>query len=377
MDPSPRARDVVAVVAVTGILSAAIFAGGLTAHPATGRLVLDLTIGVLACAASPLLLLRPVTATLGVTALVTLSPVATPAATLGAVQVARRRRLPVAVAVAAAGIGAHAVQAIWRPSSGISFRWWLLLISTAYAAAISWGALAQARHALIISLHERARRAEAEQGRRVAEARLLERRRIGREMHDVLAHRLSLLATYAGALEYRPDAPPEQLARAAGVVRLGVHQALDELREVINLLHDDDAATDTRPQPALADLPRLVDESRSAGATVQLRDEVVDPGGLPPSAARAAYRVVQEALTNARKHAAGQPVQVVVTGEPGTRLTIDVRNPLPANEPVPASPGAGTGLVGLTERVHLAGGQLDHETVAGQFHLHAWLPWPA
>ena len=68
-------------------------------------------------------------------------------------------------------------------------------------------------------------------------------------MHDVLAHRLSLLATYAGALEYRPDAPPEQLARAAGVVRAGVHQALDELREVIGVLRDDDLAAVARPQP--------------------------------------------------------------------------------------------------------------------------------
>ena len=70
-------------------------------------------------------------------------------------------------------------------------------------------------------------------------------------MHDVLAHRLSLLATYAGALEYRPDAPPEQLARAAGVVRAGVHQALDELREVIGVLRDDDPAAMARPQPGL------------------------------------------------------------------------------------------------------------------------------
>ena len=87
-------------------------------------------------------------------------------------------------------------------------------------------------------------------------------------MHDVLAHRLSLLATYAGALEYRPDAPPEQVARAAGVVRAGAHQALDELREVITVLREDDGDGDgdggaaQRPQPGLADLPRLVEESR-------------------------------------------------------------------------------------------------------------------
>ena len=131
------------------------------------------------------------------------------------------------------GILTHAVQGLWRPPGGPSFSWWLALMVVGYAAVIGWGALAQARRALIASLRDRARRAEAEQGRRVAEARVLERTRIAREMHDVLAHRLSLLATYAGALEYRPDAPPEQLAHAAGVVRLGAHQALDELRDVI------------------------------------------------------------------------------------------------------------------------------------------------
>jgi signal transduction histidine kinase len=83
---------------------------------------------------------------------------------------------------------------------------------------------------------------------------MLERRRIAREMHDVLAHRLSLLATFAGAMEYRPDPPPERPAQAAGVVRDGVHQALDELRAVISLLRDDHPADGegVRPQPVLA-----------------------------------------------------------------------------------------------------------------------------
>ncbi|NKZ08649.1 sensor histidine kinase, partial [Actinomadura latina] len=231
--------------------------------------------------------------------------------------------------------------------------------------------------ALLASLRERARRAEAEQGRRVAEARMAERTRIAREMHDVLAHRLSLLATYAGALEYRPDAPPERLAQAAGVVRAGVHQALEELREVILLLRADDAAEDGRPQPVLDDVPRLVAESRAAGGRVELRDEVAGADGLPPAAGRTAYRVVQEALTNARKHAAGRPVRVVVAGRAGDGLVIDVRNELREDGGQAPPPGSGTGLVGLTERVRLAGGRLDHEAAAGEFRLRAWLPWPA
>src|SRR5207245_2489773 len=103
--------------------------------------------------------------------------------------------------------------------------------------------------------------------------------RIAREMHDVLAHRLSLLATYAGALEYRPDAPAEQLARAAGVVRAGVHQALDELREVISVLRDDDLANGTHPQPT--DLAALVAETRDAGTDVDLVLRMCQSAGLP------------------------------------------------------------------------------------------------
>jgi signal transduction histidine kinase len=205
---------------------------------------------------------------------------------------------------------------------------------------------------------------------------MAERTRIAREMHDVLAHRLSLLATYAGALEYRPDAPPERLSQAAGVVRAGVHQALEELREVILLLRADDAGEDDRPQPVLADVPRLVSESRDAGGPVELRDELPAAADLPPAAGRTAYRVVQEALTNARKHAAGRPVRVVLRGRPGDGLVIDVRNPLRGDGGDPP-PGSGTGLVGLTERVRLAGGTLDHEAAAGEFRLRAWLPWPA
>ncbi len=366
------------VLALTGPLIAATVWARHHGGAEEGALWPDAAAGSAAWLLSPLLLWRPVAVAAALTALAAVSPAATPAATLAALQVAQRRPFPVAAAVGTAGIAAHAVQGLWRPPGGISFGWWLLLIAAGYAALTGWGALARARRALLMSLEERARRAEAEQGRRVAEARMMERTRIAREMHDVLAHRLSLLATYAGALEYRPDAPPERLARAAGVVRAGVHQALEELREVICLLRDEDAAAEDRPQPVLGDVPRLVAESRDAGAAVQLRDEVADAGALPASVGRTAYRVVQEGLTNARKHAAGRPVRVAMRGRPGEGLVIDVRNALPAGPgAAPAAPGSGTGLVGLTERVRLAGGRLDHGAAGGEFRLRASLPWPA
>lgn len=285
---------------------------------------LDVAVAVASLAAALAQLWWPVRGALAATLLATLSPVATPAATLGALQVAQRRRFPVAAGVAAAGMAAHLVQGLWRPSSGISLPWWLLLICAAYGALLGWGALARSRRALLASLHERARRAEAEQGRRVAEARAAERRLLAREMHDVLAHRLSLVATHAGALEYRPEASPEQLARAAGVVRTGVRQALEELRQVISLLREqDDERDEFEPPPGLADLPGLIGEAREAGQPVRLRDEVTgtppprwtrpppgDPGGphlRPQTRPRPAGRGPQivEAVTRV---AAGDPI---------------------------------------------------------------------
>ncbi|MGA8114833.1 MAG: histidine kinase [Actinocatenispora sp.] len=377
--PRPRPVAVAGVLAVVTVLTALTVWARYASHP-TGTLVrVDLAVGLVSVLLAPISLWRPVTGTFALTVLATLSPAATPAATVGVLQVAERRRFPVAVAMAAAGILAHVVQGLWRPPDGISFAWWLALTTVAYAALVGWGALARARRAILMSLRDRARRAEAEQGRRVAEARMLERTRLARDMHDVLAHRLSLLATYAGALEYRPDAPPEQLSRAAGVVRAGVHQALDELREVITLLRDEEADDGyDGASHTLADISRLVEESRSAGATVRVSDEVADPAGLPAATGRTVYRVVQEALTNARRHAPGRTVRVALAGRAGDRLTIEVRNPLP--DPAAAAPvtaGTGTGLIGLTERVHLAGGRLDHEVTDGEFRLSAWLPWPA
>ncbi|WP_242676076.1 sensor histidine kinase [Streptosporangium minutum] len=339
---------------------------------------LDVVVTTVSLVAALAQLWWPTSGALAATLLAAISPVATPAATMGALQVAQRRRFPVAAAVAAAGVAAHVVQGLWRPNSGISQQWWLLLICVSYGALLGWGALARSRRALLFSLHERADRAEAEQGRRVAEARMAERRRLAREMHDVLAHRLSLVATHAGALEYRPDSSPEQVTRAAGVVRAGVHQALEELRQVINLLHEqDDQVDELEPQPALADLPGLIADAREAGQEVRLREEVTDDGALPQAASRTAYRVVQEGLTNARKHAPGRPVDVLLRGAPGTPLLIDIRNPLAPAGTAPLAPGSGLGLVGLTERVRLASGQLDHRNAEGEFRLQARLPWPA
>jgi signal transduction histidine kinase len=347
-----------------------------------GWLVLDIPVAVVSCVLVPVALRWSVAGAIALTVLAAASPAAIPAASVAALQVAQQRKLAVAVAAGFAGIVANASRGLWRPVGHLPFGWWLVLVVLGYAGLTSWGALAQARRSLLDSLRERAERAEADQERRMLEARTAERAQIAREMHDVLAHRLSLLATYAGALEYRPDSSPERLARAAGVIRDGVHQALSELREVIGVLRDTDlpvAPDNGPPQDLLTHLPRLIEESREAGTDVRLHSRVDGTAELPGTLGRTAYRVMQEGLTNARKHAAGLPVNIVLEGQPGTCLTVDIRNPLPRDPHAPpAAPGTGTGLVGLTERVQLAGGQLVHTvTAAGEFQLRTSLPWPA
>jgi signal transduction histidine kinase len=242
---------------------------------------------------------------------------------------------------------------------------------------LAWGMFVRARRQLVFSLRDRAQRAETEQQLRVEQARQQERARIAREMHDVLAHRISLLSLHAGALEFRPDAPPEEVARAAGVIRASAHQALEDLRAVIGVLREaPDGEAVERPQPTIADLPALIDESRAAGMRVAYDWHVGDD--VPEALGRNAYRVVQEGLTNARKHAHGSAVDVRLAGAPGAGLTIEIRNRLPVGAGVGAEiPGAGTGIVGLTERATLAGGRLEHgRTETGDYRLWAWLPWP-
>ncbi len=338
-------------------------------------LVLDVLVGVAGTVALPLVRRGPVRLALALSALLAVSATLTPAAGTAMLWVAQRRRLPVAVGVAAVAVAGHTARGLWRPEPDRPLGLWLLVILASYAALVGWGAQSRARRALVDSLRDRARRAEDEQANRIAEARRGERTKIAREMHDVLAHRLSLLAAYAGALEFRPDAPPAELARAAGVVRTGAHQALEELREVIGLLRDDPAEEERdRPQPTLADLPRLLEETRASGTAVRLDDRLADPGTVPDVLGRTVYRVVQEALTNARKHAAGQLVTVLLAGQPGRRLLVVVTNPVVA----PAAnrvPGSGTGLVGLRERVQLAGGRLDTKSGHSRFRLWAVLPW--
>jgi len=256
------------------------------------------------------------------------------------------------------------------------------------AAAVGWGMFSGAQRQLVASLRERAARLEADQHLRVNQARLTERTRIAREMHDVLAHRLSLVSLHAGALELRTDARPEEVATAAGVIRTSAHAALEDLRAVIGVLREggaESAGTSgragrtgdgaERPQPDLGDVAELIESARAAGTDVRYACSL-DATDLPAASGRTVYRILQEALTNARKHAPGAPVEALVDGLPGEGLRIRVINASMAAPTTGKPPGAGVGLVGLAERVALAGGRLAHTAGDDAFTIEAWLPWP-
>jgi signal transduction histidine kinase len=281
---------------------------------------------------------------------------------------APRRALAWLVALALVATG---VFPLIYPGTQEGWLWQLAFGTAIVGVAVGWGLFVRARRELVRQLRARAEQLEAEQRLRVEQARDAERRRIAGEMHDVLAHRVTLLAVHAGALEFRPGAPPDEIAHAAGVIRLSAQAALHELREVIGVLRDDRAAgAPEPPQPTLDAIPALIEESRAAGMHVSSR---IDVAGGEATVGRTAYRVVQEGLTNARKHAPASAVEVTVSAPEGD-LVVEVRS-RPSTAAPAALPGAGTGLIGLAERVSLAGGELRHGRDArGDFRLRATLP---
>jgi signal transduction histidine kinase len=361
--------------AVLGVL---FLLGSMADDPASSRppLPSDLSLGAVACLG---LLLRqrwPVMLALTMSAAgILFSSVAFGATFIAVFNVAVRRSWRVTAAVAAAHLFPIAV--LYPLDDSTTTRMYvetIVLVGLLDAVLITSGMLVRAQRQLVRSLRDRARQAEEGQRLRVEEARHLERERLAREMHDVLAHRISLLAVHAGALEFRKDAPAEQ-AKAAGVIRQSAYEAMEDLREVIGMLRHS-ADDEQRPQPTLIDLPALIEESRRADAPVTFDNRIGDLATVPARIGRHAYRIVQEALTNARKHAPRADVRVTVEGSPGAELTVEVRNPLFPTEGRP--PGAGAGLIGLRERVDLVGGRLEHgRTLGGDFRLQASLPWSA
>jgi signal transduction histidine kinase len=234
------------------------------------------------------------------------------------------------------------------------------------------GLWVRTRAELITALRDRAERAEAEQQLRAREAVLAERARITREMHDVVGHRVSLMVLQAGAIDMAAD-DADRVRQLAGQLQDAGRRSLEELRQLLGLLQEDpDEDAPLAPQPGLGDVEELVGDSRRAGLEVTLT-RCGTPRELDPTAGRTAYRVVQEALTNAGKHAPGGPVTVTLDLREA-ELAVTVTN-RPATRPPTALPSGGLGLIGLRERVRTVGGTLRAESrLDGGFRIEAVLP---
>ncbi|NEB96243.1 histidine kinase [Streptomyces bauhiniae] len=281
-----------------------------------------------------------------------------------------RRRTAVAVgcsiAVLAANTVAPSAVSLWRPQQyGASL--FLLL-------AIVGGLWMGNRRRLVKALgtevdHLRVERELREEGARVAE-----RARIAAEMHDVLAHRLSLIALHTGVLATRTDTLPAAVTERLSLLRTASTEALTDLRDILGALHDPRTDTDIPPAPVLRDVRELVEQARAAGQQVDLH--TTGRAEQAPAAHRLAlYRLVQEGLTNARKHAAGAPVTIRVDyGPPATVVEVTNTPGTPAAHAAPS----GYGLVGLRERVRALGGHLNAGPHgAGSWRLAARIPHPA
>jgi signal transduction histidine kinase len=225
---------------------------------------------------------------------------------------------------------------------------------------------------LVSALNQNNRQLRTEREVLAEQERLRERLRIAQDMHDSLGRWLSLVSIQAAALEVSvlPLRQRQAVAQLAGAAR----GAMDELYELVGLLRKEDVRD--RHQPGAEAISKLVAEFQAAGVPVTLQRHG-RPEQLPAAADHAAYRMAEEGLTNAAKHAPGRPVTVNVQWEPGA-LLLTIVNEIPDREAAQSSvPGAGQGLPGLAQRIRLAGGFLDHTLSGRLFRLFAMLPTAA
>jgi signal transduction histidine kinase len=219
----------------------------------------------------------------------------------------------------------------------------------------------------------RAERAYAESDELAREAVREERARIARELHDVVAHSVSIVAVQAGAAEALLESDPERARQHLAAVRRTAREAMSEMRRALDVLRESDAPH--APQPGLVRLDDLVDDIRGAGVPVELVEEGERPS-LSPGLDLVVYRVIQEALTNVRKHAGNVPTRVHLAYRP-RELELDVVNDGGSSTAAPSTNGAGGGhgLIGMRERVILFGGRFDAGARDdGGFRVHARLP---
>lgn len=245
-----------------------------------------------------------------------------------------------------------------------------LFVVVLFAGAWGLGAVLRERGLRTTLLEDHAARLDREQERRAREAVLEERARIARELHDVVAHSVSVMTVQAGVVKRRIGTERAEDAELLDDVERTGRQALAEMRRLLGLLRADDESPSLSPQPGLASLPALVERMRDTGLSVELRVDG-DERHVHPGVDLAAYRIVQEALTNAHKHARGADVRVAVLyGNDHVRLEVE-----DDGHGTTESDGLGHGLVGMHERTALYGGTLETgPRTEGGYSVRATLP---
>lgn len=340
--------------------------------PADWLFAIDALLGLVALSLIPFRKRWPLTIALLAVVCTAMSSSAVLAAFICVASLATRRRIRDAYIVGPIIVAGAVIPVLNQPVAQILTT----LVSAVITFAIFWlaGAYLGARRDLLASAQDRAATLEREQALRISQAQTAERTRIAQEMHDVLAHRISLIAVHANVLAFREDLSPEQTKEHATVVRDAAEKAVSELADVLGVLRGRDGVDNAQPpQPTLARLPELIDDARRAGTPVTVVGAIPDLDDLPDDTSRTAFRILQECLTNARKHATTLPVTITITGEPCSHLTITVQNPVGDAGAVIA--GSGMGLVGLAERAELAGGHLEFGDRGGFFVVEARLKW--
>ena len=262
----------------------------------------------------------------------------------------RRRTIATAVVLEVALL----VVTVHRAGGGSGPALFVLLSGTAAAAGVS-GNNARTRRAYLASVEQRAATLEIERDQQARLAAATERARIAREMHDVVAHNLSVMIALADGASYTADAHPEQAADAMARVSATGRQALAEMRRLLGVLRVGEEAPDLQPQPGLADLDTLLAQVRLTG----LQGSLVTEGSLPtlpPGVQLVVYRLVQEALTNVLKHAIDAETAAVRLRLRDSLLEVDV---VDDGHPPAATPAAGHGILGMRERVAAYGGTVE------------------
>jgi signal transduction histidine kinase len=275
--------------------------------------------------------------------------------------------------------GSAAAIARWGTPSRLTWLEWVLTGSIIFAgpSLIAWvlGDSMRYRRAYYANLEDRAARLEAERDAQAQIAAAAERARIARELHDVVAHNVSVMVVQADGASYTLDTDPGRAREALGAIASTGRQALAEMRRLLGVLRRDEDATDPgrAPLPGIGQLGELLEQTRAAGLPVTLTVEGV-PQPLPDGAALAAYRIVQESLTNTRKHGGPLPTAQVMLRYLEDALVLRITDDGPG--PAASADGGGHGLTGMRERVAIYGGWVQAGPRAGGgFQVTARLPF--